>query len=139
MTKSRDLRDARCAYKSLRNGRALLIRDQSNTKLVINMEHKWMRPHCRIFVTRLYPLYTRLKLHTWVVANFITILFTFGNNNIAYSWNTPLKVNQSVQHYVIKFVSDSPDTPISSTIKTDSHDITEILFKVALNIINQHD
>jgi hypothetical protein len=45
----------------------------------------------------------------------------------------------SVQHYVIKFVSDSPDTPISSTIKTDSHDITEILFNVALNIINQHD
>jgi len=57
MTKSRDLRDARCAYKSLRNERALVIRDQSNTKLVINTEHKWMRPHCRIFVTRLYPLH----------------------------------------------------------------------------------
>jgi hypothetical protein len=31
----------------------------------------------------------------------------------------------------------SPDTPVSSTNKTDCHDITEILFKVALNIINQ--
>ena len=30
----------------------------------------------------------------------------------------------------------SPDTPISSTNKTGSHDITEILLKVALNTIN---
>jgi hypothetical protein len=41
----------------------------------------------------------------------------------------------SIHHYVIKFVSDlkqvgdlfSPGTPISSTNKTDRHDITEIL------------
>ena len=98
MTKSRDLRDARCAYKSLRNGRALVIRDQSNTKLVINTEHKWMRPHCRIFVIRLYPLYTRLKLHAWVVAKFITTLFTCGNNIRAYSRNTPLKLTHSLTH-----------------------------------------
>ena len=31
----------------------------------------------------------------------------------------------------------SPSTPISSTNKTDSHDITEILLKVSLSIINQ--
>ena len=30
----------------------------------------------------------------------------------------------------------SPGTPISSTNKTDRHDITEILLKVALNTIN---
>ena len=30
----------------------------------------------------------------------------------------------------------SPDTPVSSTNKTDRHDITEILLKVALNTIN---
>jgi len=30
----------------------------------------------------------------------------------------------------------SPGTPVSSTNKTDRHDITEILFKVALNTIN---
>ena len=52
-----------------------------------------------------------------------------------------------IQHYVIKFNKDcqllaagqwfSPGTPISSTNKTDLHDITEILLKVALNTINQ--
>ena len=31
----------------------------------------------------------------------------------------------------------SPGTPASSTNKTDRHDITEILLKVALNIVNQ--
>jgi len=29
----------------------------------------------------------------------------------------------------------SPDPPVSSTNKTDCHDITEILLKVAINII----
>ena len=50
----------------------------------------------------------------------------------------------SIQHYVIKFASDllqvggfSPSTPVSSTDKTDRHDITEILLKVALNTIIQ--
>jgi hypothetical protein len=46
----------------------------------------------------------------------------------------------SIQHYVIKFVCDiatgqwfSLGTLVSSTNKTDHHDITEILLKVALN------
>ena len=45
-----------------------------------------------------------------------------------------------IQHYVIKFVSDLrqiggifPGTPVSTTNKTDRHDIAEILLKVALN------
>ena len=45
-----------------------------------------------------------------------------------------------IQHYVIMFVSGlwfSPGTPVSSTNKTDDHDITEILSKVELNTINQ--
>ena len=49
----------------------------------------------------------------------------------------------SIQHYVIKFVSDLQKVggflrvlPSSSTNKTDHHDITEILLKVALNTIN---
>jgi hypothetical protein len=37
----------------------------------------------------------------------------------------------SIQHYVIKFVSGFLCTPVSSTNKTDHHDITEILLKVA--------
>ena len=50
----------------------------------------------------------------------------------------------SIQHYVINFSQwlvtgrwFSSGTPVSSTNKTDSHDITEILLKVALNTINQ--
>ena len=47
----------------------------------------------------------------------------------------------SIEHYVIKFVSDlltagcwfSPGTLFSSCNKTDHHDITEILLKVALH------
>jgi hypothetical protein len=38
----------------------------------------------------------------------------------------------SIQHYVIKL---SPGNPVSSTIKTDRHDIAEILFKAALSTI----
>jgi hypothetical protein len=50
----------------------------------------------------------------------------------------------SIQHYVIKFVSDlrqvgwfSLGTPVTSTNKTYLHDITEILLKVAISTINQ--
>jgi hypothetical protein len=47
---------------------------------------------------------------------------------------------------VIKFVSDlrevgglfSPGPPVSSTDKTDRHDITEIMLKVVLNKTNKH-
>jgi len=48
----------------------------------------------------------------------------------------------SIQHYEITFVNDlryvclSSDTPVSSTNKTDRHDIAEILLKEALNTIN---
>ena len=42
-----------------------------------------------------------------------------------------------IQHYVTKFVSNLRQvgwgTPVSSTNKTDFHDITEILLEVALN------
>ena len=70
-------------------------------------------------------------------------------------WLSPLKLwvwttlmarcMYSIQHYVIKFVSDvqlvdgfrfSPGTLVSSTNKTDHHDITEILLKVVLNTIS---
>ena len=46
-----------------------------------------------------------------------------------------------IQHYVIKLVSDlrqvSGFLRFSSTNKTDHHDITEILLKVALNTITK--
>ena len=49
---------------------------------------------------------------------------------------------RDVQHYVIKFVSDFcwwffPGPTVSSTNRTDRHDITEILLKMALNTIKQ--
>ena len=50
---------------------------------------------------------------------------------------------RDVQHYVIKFVRDLQQVcgflqgPVSSNNKTDRHDITEILLKVALNTIRQ--
>ena len=40
----------------------------------------------------------------------------------------------SIEHYVIKFVSDR--SVVSSTNKTERHDTIEILLKVALNTIN---
>jgi hypothetical protein len=46
-----------------------------------------------------------------------------------------------IQHFAIKFASDlrwfSPGTQVTSTNKTDRHDITEILLKVAFNTIKQ--
>jgi hypothetical protein len=45
----------------------------------------------------------------------------------------------SIEHYVIKFVNDLRQVgdflPVLCNIKTDRHDITIILLKVALNII----
>jgi hypothetical protein len=54
------------------------------------------------------------------------------------SWNPAHGEVYSIQHYVIQFVSDLafPSTPVFSTNKSDRHDITEILLKVALNTIN---
>jgi hypothetical protein len=47
-------------------------------------------------------------------------------------------VHDSIQYYVIKFVSDlRKGTPVSSNNKTDRHDITKIMLKVALNTITQ--
>jgi hypothetical protein len=52
----------------------------------------------------------------------------------------------SIQHYMIKFVRDlhhcpgwwfSPGILVSSTNKTDRHNIAEILLKVVLNTITQ--
>jgi hypothetical protein len=50
----------------------------------------------------------------------------------------------SIKHYVIKLISYmylrwcfSTGTPVSLTNKTDFHDITELLLKVALNTIKQ--
>ena len=55
------------------------------------------------------------------------------------SMNSPHGKVYSIQHYIMKFVSYlrqvSGFLRVSSTNKTDCHNITEILLKVALNII----
>ena len=59
-----------------------------------------------------------------------------------YAMSITTNVVSSIQHYVIKFVSDLQQ--VSGFLralrfprnKTDRHDITEILLKVALNTIN---
>ena len=50
----------------------------------------------------------------------------------------------SIQHYVLKVCQwlttgrwFSPGTPVSSTNKTNRHDVAELLLKVALNTMNQ--
>ena len=43
----------------------------------------------------------------------------------------------SIEHYVISLSVTSDRSVIFSTNKTDSHDITDILLKVALNTINK--
>jgi hypothetical protein len=59
-------------------------------------------------------------------------------------WESILSIAHWNQIYKFEFVSDLRHidvfftySPVSSTNKTDRHDITEILFKVALNTINQ--
>jgi hypothetical protein len=60
--------------------------------------------------------------------------------NVVGSYPVHLQV-YSIQHYVIKFVSDlrmsviSPGTPVPSPNKADPHDITGILLKVVFNTI----
>jgi hypothetical protein len=75
---------------------------------------------------------------------FFLNLFIFTFRGPSWSWSYPVFGEvYSIPQYVIKFVSDlrqvggflDPCTPVSSTNKTDRHDITEILLKVALNTI----
>jgi len=65
-------------------------------------------------------------------------------DRMVFGFTTTCAISAYHHHYVIKFVSDlrkfggfCPVTPVSSTNKTDRHDVTEILLKVALNTINQ--
>jgi hypothetical protein len=70
-----------------------------------------------------YYFYKLMKHFIVKISNFLSI-FVFVFNNID---NT--KTDWIPQWF-------SQGTPVSSTNKTDCHDITDILFKVALNTIN---
>jgi len=81
--------------------------------------------------------------HEHMVDGFTTTCAKVPNTTNVVSLNPTHGEVYSIQHYVIKYVSDfwqagewfSPGTPVSSTNKTNRHSITEILLKVALNII----
>jgi hypothetical protein len=79
-------------------------------------------------------LFYILKLPSNHLTTVITLVYMYFTIKVRY--NTVY----SIQHYVIKFASDlrqgwwfSPGTPVSSTNKTDCHDIAEILLNVTLN------
>jgi len=57
-----------------------------------------------------------------------------GRDRIVGGFITTYAIN--VYHHSGRWFS--PDTPVSSTYKTDRYDITEILLKVALNTIFQN-
>ena len=79
-----------------------------------------------------------------MVDGFTTTCAKVANTTNIVSLNPTHSEVYSIQHYVIKYVSDfwqagqwfSPGTPVSSTNKTDRHNIAEILLKVALNTIH---
>jgi hypothetical protein len=63
----------------------------------------------------------------FLILNDLMVFNTTFNNITVISWQSVLLTGQCF----------SPGTPVSSTNKTDCHDITDILLKVALNTINQ--
>ena len=83
-------------------------------------------------------------LHKFRWLSYISLFLNTRSSNLR--WKIILKVLGEVyliEHYV-KFVSDLeevggffPGTTVSSINKTDRHEITETLLKVALNTINQ--
>ena len=101
-------------------------------------------------------MWTKSMLFSWRKVSVNIILFLFGssytNSKIWFglfmvnlcpcnfvSSNPDHGVVHSIQRYVVKFISDMRQVGgfLPSTNNTDSHDITEILLKVALNTIYQ--
>ena len=77
-----------------------------------------------------------------MVVGFITTYAISAYHHWCYEFES--RSGRGVQHCVIKFVSDLWQVsgflrgpPVSSTNKTDRHNISEILLKVALNTIKQ--
>ena len=74
----------------------------------------------------------------YLFSPFSILLSFYSDYGHSFYSNTALGEVYSIQHYVIKFVSAwrlVVGTPVSSSNKSDRHDITEILLKVTLNTI----
>ena len=65
---------------------------------------------------------------------------TFSSDARLFHWKTKTVLDTTLCDKVCQWLATvqcfSPSTPVSSTNKTDHHDITEILLKVVLNTIN---
>jgi hypothetical protein len=75
-------------------------------------------------------------------SDFLLVIYTqsyINSQTPPYSWNTGnvgfkrQSINLSTSQWLAAGGWFSPGTPVSSTNKTDRHDISEILLKVALN------
>ena len=82
--------------------------------------------------------------HDHMVVGFTATFAISAYPHWSCEFKSPSDEVSSMQYYVIKFVSDLRQvggflkvltTPVSSTNKTDHHNITEILLKVAINTI----
>jgi hypothetical protein len=103
------------------------------------MNNMWCLQHFKAFVNNMWCLqhFKAFVNNMWCLQHFKA----FVNN----MWCLQhFKTDKSTQNIVptCMFISDlqqvgsfSLDPPVSSTNKTDCHDITEILLKVALNTI----
>ena len=74
-----------------------------------------------------------------MVVGFTTTFAISAYHHLRYEFESCSGEVYSIQRYAIKFISDLgqvggflPGTPVSSTNKTDIHDITKILLKVGL-------
>jgi hypothetical protein len=77
-------------------------------------------------------------LESYINASYIYFALILDWMSKVVSSNTVRAEVYSIQHYVIKFATGrwfSPSIRVSSTNKTDRHNIAEILFKVAVNVM----
>ena len=90
-------------------------------------------PSISVYIFRYRPR----SEYAWTLSNLHLTLKVAPSYTTKVVSSSPIHVElYSIQHYVIKFVSDLRQVVVSSTNKTDCHDISEILLKVALNTIN---
>ena len=93
-----------------------------------------------ISVMKLKPLFSFIYVEThWQpIAHGATVVVIVWYLELQLPMQSvPINTSVVIQHYAIFAAGRwfSPGTPVSSTNKTNCHDITEILLKVALNTI----
>jgi len=82
--------------------------------------------------------------YTWDCRGRVRMIVAFTTTyaiSVYHHWCCEFESGRGTHHFVIKFLSDLRQigcfSEVSSTNKTDCHDIAEIVLKVALNTIKQ--